>query len=101
MQAMTINKNQNGSELTLTIEGRLDTATAPQLEAELKQSLAGLTVLILDFAALEYISSAGLRILLAAQKAMNRQGSMVLKNVNNAIMEVFGITGFTDILTIE
>ena len=98
---MTIDKKSNGSELTIVLTGRLDTTTAPQLEGELRTSLAGVTDLCLDFAGLEYLSSAGLRVILAAQKVMNRQGSMVIKNVNETIREVFDITGFADILTIE
>ena len=98
---MTITKNQNGSHLDLALEGRLDTTTAPQLEAELKQSVNGVTELVLDFAGLEYLSSAGLRVLLSAQKVMNKQGSMVIRNVNETIMEIFEVTGFSDILTIE
>ena len=98
---MTINKTQNGSELLLALSGRLDTTTAPQLEAELKNSLDGVTRLEMDFAGLEYISSAGLRVLLAAQKTMNKQGEMVLRNVCEDIMEVFDITGFSDILKIQ
>jgi len=98
---MTIEKNLSGSALTLTLSGRLDTATAPQLEAELKESLEGVEHLILDFDALDYLSSAGLRVLLAAQKIMNRQGEMVVRNVNETIAEIFDVTGFCDILTIE
>ena len=98
---MTINKNQQGTALELTLAGRLDTTTAPQLEAALKHSVNGVTDLTLDFAELEYISSAGLRVLLAAQKVMNKQGNMVIRNVNETVMEVFEITGFSDILTIE
>ena len=98
---MTITKNQNGSHLDLALEGRLDTTTAPQLEAELKQSVNGVTELALDFSKLEYLSSAGLRVLLSAQKVMNRQGSMVIKNVSETIMEIFEVTGFADILTVE
>ena len=98
---MTINKNAQGSRLELALVGRLDTTTAPQLEAELKHSIGGVTELVLDFSGLEYLSSAGLRVLLAAQKVMNRQGSMVVRHVNETIMEVFEITGFADILTIE
>ena len=98
---MTITKNQNGTHLELALEGRLDTTTAPQLEAELKQSVNGVTELALDFAGLEYLSSAGLRLLLSAQKVMNRQGSMVIRNVNDTINEIFEVTGFADILTIE
>ena len=98
---MTIEKNLNGSELNITITGRLDTTTAPQLEAELKQSYAGIEKLVLDFAALEYLSSAGLRVLLQAQKTMNKQGEMIIRNVNETISEIFEVTGFIDILTIE
>lgn len=98
---MTIDKKQNGSELTLTLTGRLDTTTAPQLEEALKESVSGIEKLEFDFGALEYMSSAGLRVLLAAQKMMNKQGEMVVKNVNDVIMEVFEVTGFVDILTIE
>ena len=98
---MTIEKNLNGTELTVTIVGRLDTTTAPQLEAEFKQSISGVEKLVLDFANLEYLSSAGLRVLLAAQKVMNKQGEMIIKNVNETINEIFEVTGFVDILTIE
>jgi len=98
---MNIQKNTNGSTLTLTLEGRLDTTTAPQLEAELKASLSGVEKLIIDMNALEYISSAGLRVLLSAQKVMNKQGEMIIRGANETIMEVFEITGFVDILTIE
>ena len=98
---MTINKTKNDSTLTVAVEGRLDTTTAPNLEAELKSSLDGITVLIFDFSNLEYGSSAGLRVLLSAQKIMNKQGKMVIRNVGEAIMEIFEVTGFSDILTIE
>ena len=98
---MTITKQVEGTSLKLALAGRLDTSTAPELEAELKQSLEGAEVLIFDFSALEYISSAGLRILLNAQKQMNRQGKMIIRNVNDVISEIFEITGFADILTIE
>lgn len=98
---MIINKKSEGTKLEILLEGRLDTTTSPMLETELKQSIDGLTVLIFNFEKLEYISSAGLRILLAAQKIMNKQGSMVVKNVNEIIVEVFEVTGFSDILTIE
>ena len=98
---MTINKTQNGNELTIALEGRLDTTTSPQLEAELKGSLDGIAALVFDFQKLEYISSAGLRVLLSAQKIMNRQGAMKIRKVNDTIMEIFEVTGFTDILTIE
>lgn len=98
---MTIEKKLNGAELTVIVTGRLDTTTAPQLEKELKESLSGVKNLSLDFASLEYLSSAGLRVLLAAQKTMNKQGSMVVRNVNETIAEIFDVTGFADILTIE
>ena len=98
---MTIEKNLNGTELTITIAGRLDTTTAPQLEAEFKGNINGVEKLVLDFAELEYLSSAGLRVILAAQKVMNKQGEMVIKNVNETINEIFEVTGFIDILTIE
>jgi anti-sigma B factor antagonist len=98
---MTIEKTQDGTNYNLNIIGRLDSATAPQLEAALKPCFEDATELTLDFSGLEYISSAGLRVLLLAQKAMNRQGKMVLKNVNEAIMEIFEMTGFVDIFTVE
>ncbi len=87
--------------LTLALSGRLDTNTAPQLESAISENIAGVTELILDFGELEYISSAGLRVVLSAQKTMNAQGSMRIRNVCDDIMEVFEITGFVDILTIE
>ena len=98
---MNINKTIDGSALHISLEGRLDTTTAPQLEAELKQSMDGVTMLELDFDKLEYLSSAGLRVILAAQKTMNKQGKMIIRHVNETIMEVFEVTGFIDILTIE
>lgn len=98
--AMTITKTAENGTLRIALEGRLDTNTAPQLEAELKTSLSGITELELDFSGLEYISSAGLRVLLAAQKTMSRQGKITIRNVNETIMEVFEITGFVEILTI-
>jgi anti-sigma B factor antagonist len=98
---MTINKTAEQGKLTLALEGRLDTGTAPQLEAELKASLADVSTLVLDFAGLEYISSAGLRVLLGAQKTMSKKGGMVIRNVNEVISEVFEVTGFVDILSIE
>ena len=94
-------KTSEGTKLTLALEGRLDTTTAPQLEAEIKSSISGVTELVLDFSQLEYLSSAGLRVLLAAQKVMNKQGTMVIRHVNETIQEVFEVTGFVDILTIE
>jgi anti-sigma B factor antagonist len=98
---MTINKTQNGTALTLALEGRLDTMTAPELEAELKKSLDGVETLNLDFSKLEYISSAGLRVLLSAHKLMTAKGGMKVTNVNEIVKEVFEVTGFADILTIE
>lgn len=98
---MTINKISDGEKLTLAIAGRLDTNSSPKLEAELRQSVDGVTELFFDFSEAEYISSAGLRVLLAAQKVMNRQGSMKLIGVSDEVMEVFEITGFADMLTIE
>lgn len=98
---MTITKNQQGTELEIVLAGRLDTTTAPQLEAELKHGIDGITALTMDFAQLEYISSAGLRVLLSAQKVMNRQGSMIIRHVNETISEIFEVTGFCDILTVE
>ena len=98
---MTINKQQNGSALILALEGRLDTVTSPELEAELKSSLGGADSLTLDFSKLDYISSAGLRVLLSAHKQMAGKGGMKVKNVNEIVREVLDVTGFTDILTIE
>ena len=98
---MNINMNKEEKNLTLEIEGRLDTTTAPQLEACLKENIGDSKHLVMDFVGLEYISSAGLRVILAAQKIMNKQGEMMIKNVNETIMEVFEITGFADILHIE
>ena len=97
---MTINKELNGNALAIALDGRLDTITAPELEAALNESLDGVQALSFDFAKLEYISSAGLRVLLAAQQRMNKQGTMVVSNVNETIMEIFEVTGFNDILTI-
>lgn len=99
---MTITKSTENAVLTLALEGRLDTNTAPELEKDVSTDLtADVQTLILDLKELEYISSAGLRVLLAAQKKMNKQGNMVIKNVNDMIMDVFQVTGFVDILTIE
>ena len=98
---MNINKIQNGSELTIELEGRLDTVFAPSLEAELKKDINGVQTLIFDFAKLEYLSSAGLRVLLASQKVMNRQGEMRIRNVNSTISDIFEVTGFSEILTVE
>ncbi len=97
---MTIDKTLNGGELTIALGGRLDTTTAPELEKELKASLDGVTGLIFDLDGLEFISSAGLRVLLFAQKKMNAQGEMRVINASEPIMEIFEVTGFSDILTI-
>ena len=96
---MTIEKTLTGETLILKVIGRLDTSTAPQLEAEMNDSLDSAKDLILDFSELEYISSAGLRVILKAQTIMNKQGTMKLTGVNDTVMEVFDITGFSDILT--
>ena len=98
---MTITKKQNGNALEIALEGRLDTMTAPELEAELKGSLDAAESLTLDFSKLDYISSAGLRVLLSAHKVMSGKGGMKVKNVNEVVREVFDVTGFADILTIE
>lgn len=98
---MNIQQIRNGNELVLALEGRLDTVTAPELETALKDALEGVEELILDFEKLDYISSAGLRVLLVAQKTMSQQGSMKIRNVNEIIREVFDVTGFSDFLTIE
>ena len=98
---MKIKKSQNESQLIIALEGRLDPLTAPQLEAELNASLDEIAELVFDFKDLEYISSAGLRVLLSAHKAMAKKGSMKVTNVREEVMEVFELTGFSDILTIE
>ena len=98
---LNIEKKKEGSKLELVLAGRLDTTTAPELEKELKASLDGVDELVFDMASLEYISSAGLRVLLSAQKIMNKQGTMKVLHVNETIMEIFDIIGFSDILTIE
>ncbi len=98
---MTITKTIESDALTLALSGRLDTTTSPELEDEINASLAGIHKLTLDFTELSYISSAGLRVLLAAQKKMNVQGEMRVVGVNDTIMEIFEVTGFSDILTIE
>ena len=92
--------SENGKGV-IAPEGRLDTVTAPEMEKAIREILPGLTELTLDFSGLDYISSAGLRVLLSAQKAMNAQGEMKLCNVNESVMEIFEVTGFSDILTIE
>ena len=98
---MTIDLNRDGTTLNVALTGRLDTTTAPQLEQGLKPALEGVETLVMDFAGLDYISSAGLRVLLSAQKVMNRQGSMKVIHVSEIVNEVFEVTGFSDILTIE
>ena len=98
---MNIVTEKTGDALVVTLEGRLDTTTAPRLEEALKVSLDDVTDLTLDLEKLEYLSSAGLRVLLAAQKTMNKQGTMTVTNVNETIQEIFEVTGFTDILTIR
>ena len=98
---MKITKYLNGTQLSLVLEGRLDTTTAPELEKELDSGLEGVTELIFNMEGLDYLSSAGLRILLGAQKTMKKQGSMKVIHVNETIMEIFEVTGFADILTIE
>ena len=98
---MKIIKEQNGSELNIALEGRLDTTTSPELEKELKDGLDGIDELTLDFEKLDYISSAGLRVLLAAHKTMMKRGGMKVIHVGDTLMEIFDVTGFTDILTIE
>ena len=98
---MEIIKEKNGTAVTMSLQGRLDTATAPQMEAELKKDMEEVTRLILDMRELEYLSSAGLRVILKAQKMMGKRGGMVVRHVNETIMEVFELTGFSDILTIE
>lgn len=98
---MTIQKQKNDTTLTILLAGRLDTTTAPELEETLKESLGGVNALVLDLKELAYLSSAGLRVILGAQKQMSKLGGMVVRNVNDTIMEVFEVTGFSDILTIE
>lgn len=98
---MNITKTLNGNQLNIAVEGRLDTTTSPELEAVLKDNLEGVTELCFDLAKLDYISSSGLRVLLAAQKLMNRLGSMKLINVNETVMDIFEVTGFSSILSIE
>ncbi|MGN0669601.1 MAG: STAS domain-containing protein [Oscillospiraceae bacterium] len=97
---MTLNKNLDGTTLTIEIIGRLDTTTAPQLEEEIAASIGGINKLVLDFGQLEYISSAGLRVLLKSQKSMMKQGKMIIVNASETIREVFELTGFMDILTL-
>ena len=98
---LNINKTLEGTALNVGLEGRLDTTTAPELEQEVKGAMEGVTDLSFDLEKLDYISSAGLRVLLSCQKIMMKQGSMVVKNVSEEVMEIFEVTGFSDILTIE
>lgn len=98
---LNIKKELNGAELTVALEGRLDTTTAPELENEIKESISDVKELVLDLSKLEYISSAGLRVLLSTQKKMNTQGSMVVRNAREEVKEIFEVTGFADILTLE
>lgn len=98
---MKIEKVCNDNEVVLNVSGRLDTTTAPSLESAVAETVVACERLVLDFAGLEYISSAGLRVILKAQKAMATKGGMKLLHVNETIMEIFEITGFSDILTIE
>ena len=98
---MNIIKKQDGTTLTVALEGRLDTVTSPQLEGELRTAVNGVSELVMDLSSLDYVSSAGLRVLLSAQKVMNKQGGMTIRNVKPEIMEIFEVTGFVDILTIE
>ncbi len=97
---MTINKEKKDSTLTLFLEGRLDTTTAPELEAEIDSSVDGVSELIIDLEKLAYISSAGLRVLLKAQKIMSKKGSMSVRGANEDLMDIFEVTGFVDILNI-
>ncbi len=98
---LNISNTKTGNDLTFVLEGRLDTITAPAFEKEIRQNLKGIENLVIDLKGLEYISSAGLRVLLSAQKVMNRQGEMVVRNANDVVMDVFEVTGFIDILNIE
>ena len=98
---LNINKTINNGTAVFALKGRLDTTTAPELDQELKSSLDGVTALTFDMKELDYISSAGLRVLLSAQKTMNKQGKMTVRNANETVMEIFEVTGFSDILTIE
>ena len=98
---LNINKALSDNKLTLALDGRVDTTTAPELEQAVKSNLDGVTELVLDFSKLNYISSAGLRVLLSSQKVMNKRGSMTITNVNDIVMEILEVTGFADILTIE
>ena len=98
---LNMNQTNENGKTVMALEGRLDTVTSPELEKQLQSILGQTTDLILDFGKLEYISSAGLRVLLSAQKVMNKQGSMKVTHVNETIQEIFDVTGFAEILTIE
>lgn len=98
---MTVEKKQNAEELTLIVSGRVDTTNAKEFEDEVSSNLDGIKSLIMDFSDLEYISSAGLRVLLIAIKRMNKQGSMVIRNANEMVKEIFEVTGFSDMVDIE
>lgn len=98
---LNISMDTNGSELIVNLDGRLDTSTSSQLESDLKANIDGVSELVFDIKDLQYISSAGLRVLLSAQKIMNKQGSMVIRNSSEEVKEIFDVTGFSDILTIE
>ena len=98
---MIITKTKEGSSLTVALEGRMDANSAPQLDEALKEEMDGITELTIDLKKLAYTSSAGLRVLLSAQKTMNKKGGMVIRNVSDAIMEIFDMVGFTDLLNIE
>ena len=98
---MKIEKNMNGETMEVALDGRLDTTTAPELEKELRDSLKNIKELIFDFAGLEYVSSAGLRVLLIAQRSIGYGGKMIVRNANELIREVFEVTGFSDIVTVE
>ena len=98
---MGIRNVKNDKEFTIALSGRLDTMTAPELEKEIKDNIEDVELLVFDLEELAYISSAGLRVILGAQKIMNKQGEMIVKNVNETVMEIFEITGFVDVLTIE
>ena len=98
---MNITNQREGNQLNVALEGKLDTASAPEFEAVVKNELDGVTLLVIDFIKLQYTSSAGLRTILLAQKTMNKQGKMILKNVREEVMDVFDMTGLSDLLTIE
>lgn len=97
---MTINKIKDGEKLTIAINGRLDTITAPDLDKEVKEGIDGVTELVFDMKDLDYISSAGLRVLLSAQKIMNKKGNMTVTNCADSILDIFEITGFSEVLTV-